>query len=78
MTGATPVWMRPYCDSAVGIACSLSAQTLQAAFAEAASKQLRISAVLVVSPSYYGICSDIAGLRLFWSSNTTRHSCLHA
>ena len=64
MTGATPVWMRPECDSAVGIAVSLSVQALQAAFAEAASMQLRVGAVLIVSPSYYGTCSNIAGLHL--------------
>ena len=56
--------MRPECDSAVGIAVSLSVQSLQAAFAKTASMQLRVGAVLVVSPSYYGICSNIAGVRL--------------
>ena len=58
------MWMRPECNSAVGIAVSLAAQSLEAAFVKAASMQLRVGAVLVVSPSYYGICSNIAGLRL--------------
>lgn len=64
ITGAIPEWMRPECNSAVGIAVSLSVQALQAALAKAASMQLRVGAVLVVSPSYYGTCSDIAGLPL--------------
>ena len=60
------MWMRPECNSAVGIAVSLSAQALQAALAKAASMQLRVGAVLVVSPSYYGTCSNIAGLPLWY------------
>ena len=40
---------------------STTADALKAAFAEAASRQLKVGAVLVVSPTYFGTCSDIAG-----------------
>ena len=72
------MWMRPECDSAVGIAVCLSVQALQAAFAEAASMQLRVGAVLVVSPSYYGTCSNIAGPCLSWPSTMLKHFRLHS
>ena len=62
LTGALPVWIQPECDSALGIAVSTTAEALEAAFAEAASRQLKVGAVLVVSPTYFGTCSDIAGL----------------
>ena len=55
------MWIRPECDSTLGIAVSITVQALEAAFAEAASRQLKVGAVLVVSPTYFGTCSDIAG-----------------
>ena len=61
LTGALPVWIQPECDSALGIAVSTTAEALEAAFAEAAIRQLKVGAVLVVSPTYFGTCSDIAG-----------------
>ena len=55
------MWIQPECNSALGIAMSVTVQALEAAFAEAASRQLKVGAVLLVSPSYFGSCSDIAG-----------------
>ena len=55
------MWINPECDRALGIAVSVTVQALEAAFATAAARQLKVGAVLVVSPSYFGSCSDIAG-----------------
>ena len=55
------MWIQPECNSGLGIALSVTVQALKAAFAEAASRHLRVGAVLLVSPSYFGSCSDIAG-----------------
>ena len=68
------MWIRPECDSALGIAVSVTVQALEAAFAEAASRQLKVGAVLLVSPSYFGSCSDIAGSHLLFLSVSIRFS----
>ena len=59
--GATPEWIKPECNSSLGIAVSLMVQALETAFAEVASKGMSVGAVLIVSPTYFGTCSDIAG-----------------
>lgn len=49
---------------------------LETAFAEAAARGLTVGAVLIVSPTYFGSCSDIAGAltsdnHLFSSNGTS-------
>lgn len=57
-SGAVPIYMQPEYNPALDIAHSVTPQTVELAL------QLHpaISAVLIVSPTYYGVCGDIAGI----------------
>lgn len=58
LSGAVPVWVEPDYDAAWNIAYSLSAERLEAAFTQHPDAK----AVLVVSPTYHGICGDLAAI----------------
>lgn len=51
----------PEVDKGLGIAHGITGETLEEALRQAEDSALRVDAVLVVSPTYYGACSDIAG-----------------
>lgn len=61
LAGCTPVYAQPCCDAAWGIAHHVTPAALEAAFAAAAERGLRVGAALVVSPTYFGVVADVAG-----------------
>lgn len=61
LAGCTPVYAQPCCDAHLGIAHHVAPAALEAAFEAAARQELRVGAALVVSPTYFGVLSDIAG-----------------
>lgn len=63
LAGCTPVYAQPTYDPQLGIAHQLTPAALAAAFAGATAAGLRVGAALVVSPTYFGVLSDIAGGR---------------
>lgn len=56
--GVQPVWLEADYDEELEVAHGIVPETLERAFAE----HPHCRGVLVTSPSYYGICSDIKGL----------------
>jgi arginine decarboxylase len=58
LAGAMPVYVQPEYDAELGLALGISA----AAIATTLVQHPDIRAVLVVSPTYHGICSDIAAI----------------
>jgi hypothetical protein len=57
-TGAIPVWLEPDYDEALEVAHGVMPDTLQTALSEHPDCR----AVMIVSPTYYGVCSDVPGL----------------
>jgi arginine/lysine/ornithine decarboxylase len=57
-TGAIPVWLEPEYDEALEVAHGVMPDTLQTALSEHPDCR----AVMIVSPTYYGVCSDVPGL----------------
>lgn len=55
------MWMPGAWNDVFGIVESISVATLEAGFQQAIDHGLRPSAALVVSPTYYGTCSNIQG-----------------
>ncbi|PRW59023.1 arginine decarboxylase [Chlorella sorokiniana] len=62
LAGCTPVYAQPCCDPQLGVAHHVTPTALQAAFETAAGRGLRVGAALVVSPTYFGVVADVAGL----------------
>eukprot|EP00884_Botryococcus_braunii_P006912 jgi/Botrbrau1/16221/Bobra.0066s0007.1 len=62
LSGAYPIYALPEFDSRLGIAHGISPLYLQREFLRAARKGLKVGAVLVVSPTYFGVTSDIKSL----------------
>jgi arginine/lysine/ornithine decarboxylase len=58
ISGVWPVWLEADYDGELKVAHGIAPQTLERALSEHPD----CSAVLVSSPSYYGVCSDIKGL----------------
>jgi arginine/lysine/ornithine decarboxylase len=58
LSGALPIWIEPDFDPIWGIAHCLTAAKLQAAL----SAHPDAKAVLMVSPTYHGICGDLAAI----------------
>ena len=59
LCGATPVWVQPELDDASGLPLGLSARAIERAIAGAPGE---VAAVLVVSPTYHGVVSDIGAI----------------
>lgn len=62
VTGLTPEWVFPEYDSRHGLNHGLTPAALAAGFERAAAAGERPCAAYVISPSYFGAVSDIAGL----------------
>lgn len=60
LSGATPVWTAPVYDAAWQLALGSAVDEIAAALQQHSD----IKAVLVVSPTYEGVCSDIAAIAL--------------
>src|SRR3954471_9359743 len=57
-SGAVPVWLEPEYDQDLEVAHGITPETLERALAEHPG----CKAVMIVSPSYYGVCSDVPRL----------------
>ena len=55
LSGANPVFMMPEYDQRLGIAHGITVDTI----ANHLIRNLKIKAVLIVNPTYYGVCSDV-------------------
>ncbi|KAA6423748.1 MAG: hypothetical protein FRX49_06319, partial [Trebouxia sp. A1-2] len=55
-------YVQPHCDEQLGVAHGVHPSSVQQALDAACSAGKRVTAVLVVSPTYFGVCSDISGL----------------
>ncbi len=55
LSGACPIYVRPEMDEELGIAHGVTAETVRRVLAE----HPKISAVLAVSPTYYGVASEL-------------------
>ena len=58
LSGAVPVWINPEYDRGWGLAGAVTPLSVK----KALDREPDIRAVFLVSPTYYGICSDIAGI----------------
>jgi lysine decarboxylase len=58
LSGGVPAFVAPEIDEAIGMAHGVLPAALERALAEHADAR----AVFVVSPTYYGMCADVAGL----------------
>ncbi len=61
LAGCHPVWVDPVLDARLGVAHGVTPDALEQGFEAAAAAGLRASAALLVSPTYFGACSDVAG-----------------
>lgn len=60
-TGCSPLYVQPRYDPAFGVAHHVTVEAVAAALRGARAAGRRVGAVLVVSPTYFGVASDIAG-----------------
>ena len=61
LAGCHPVWVDPVVDPRLGVAHGVTPEGLQQGITAAIAAGRRVGAALVVSPTYFGACSDIAG-----------------
>jgi len=59
--GCDTWYVQPHCDEQLGVAHGVHPSSVQQALDAACSAGKRVTAVLVVSPTYFGVCSDISG-----------------
>ncbi|KAG0567948.1 hypothetical protein KC19_7G174100 [Ceratodon purpureus] len=62
LTGALPKYVTPVPDPTWGVAHGVRAAQVEAAISEVRRAGGRVGAVLVVSPTYFGVCSHIGDL----------------
>ncbi|GJP54134.1 hypothetical protein CLOM_g13238 [Closterium sp. NIES-68] len=62
LSGAVPHYILPVTDHSWGITHGVTLDSVTEAIRHVAAAGARIGAVLVVSPTYYGVCSDIRGI----------------
>lgn len=62
LSGARPEWVQPEVDTGLGLAHGVTAAAVAGALQAAEDASRRVGAVLVVSPTYFGACSDITAL----------------
>ncbi len=58
MSGATPVWMQPEVDEALHMDHTVTPETVRATL----EREGDVKAVYIVTPTYYGVAADIAGI----------------
>lgn len=58
LSGAVPIFLNPVYDRTWDLTCGITPASVEAALQE----HLNAKAVLLVSPTYHGICSDIASI----------------
>ena len=60
-TGCGVHYVQPECDAELGVAHGVLPVKLKQVLQTIASEGKQVGAVLVVSPTYFGVCSDITG-----------------
>ncbi len=58
LSGAHPVFMMPEVDVTIGIAHGVTAETIESHLIH----NPKIKAVLIINPTYYGVCSDLVSI----------------
>jgi len=58
LSGAMPIWVEPEYDTVWNLAQGVSAARIETALAQ----HSEVKAVLIVSPTYYGVCSDVEAI----------------
>jgi arginine/lysine/ornithine decarboxylase len=58
MSGATPVWMQPEVDEALHMDHTVTPETVRATL----ERHPDVKAVYIVTPTYYGVAADLAGI----------------
>ena len=58
MSGATPVWMQPEVDEALHMDHTVTPETVRATL----DREPDVKAIYLVSPTYYGVAADLAGI----------------
>lgn len=61
LAGCSTVWLQPQEDHTFGIPHCVTPETLQHALLHAQAQGLNVGAVLVVSPTYFGVAGKIKG-----------------
>ena len=61
LAGCDTWYVQPHYDVTLGIPHGVSPDALQLAISSAQEAGKRVKAALVVSPTYFGACSDITG-----------------
>jgi len=61
LSDAVPVWLQPEQDPLHGIAHCIPPHQLKHGFQVAKQRGLKVAAVLVVSPTYYGVLARVSG-----------------
>ena len=62
LAGAQPHYLTPAWDPVMGVSHGVAAQQVAAALEAERAQGRRVGAVLVVSPTYFGVCSDVAAI----------------
>jgi arginine/lysine/ornithine decarboxylase len=75
LSGALPKYVTPVLDSAWGVAHGVRTAQVKSTIREVRRAGGRVSAVLVVSPTYFGVCSHIGDLKASHSSSTRHMNC---
>ena len=60
-SGCKPLWILPEIDRGSNVAVGVTVAALRSGFHKARLRGLAPKAVVVVSPSYFGSCSDVSG-----------------
>ncbi|MDY6324038.1 MAG: aminotransferase class I/II-fold pyridoxal phosphate-dependent enzyme [Catonella sp.] len=68
LCGATPVYVRPRIHERIGVALGMKLSDVK----ETIDENPDAKAILVINPSYYGICSDIEGITKYAHSKGIR------
>lgn len=58
LSGASPVFMMPEVDTKLGITHGVTVETIE----HHLIRNPKIKAVLIINPTYYGVCSDLASI----------------
>ena len=59
--GCSPIWMKPSQDERAQVATCVTPEALLKAYHQAMAQGRPPKAAVVVSPTYFGSCSDIQG-----------------
>ena len=60
-SGCKPVWVLPEIDRGSNVAVGVTVAALKSGFHKARLLGIAPKAVVVVSPTYFGTCSDVSG-----------------